>query len=183
MRNFTIITLLATLGLCALPAWLYADDDDDDEGERVGHRGPAATQRLPPSPGLTQYQAECGSCHLAYPPGMLPAGSWVRLLGGLNDHFGENAELDPKVREALSTWLAANAAEQGTHSTSRKVLKSARGDTPLRISDLRFIRHEHDEVDPAVFRRPAVKTVANCGACHLDAEQWSFSERRIEIPR
>lgn len=179
MRTFTIITIIATTFL--VPAWLYADDDDDDE-----HRGPkgaSASQRLPASAGLTQYEAECGACHLAYPPGMLPARSWARLLEGLDDHFGENAELDPEVRVSLGRWLEENAAERGTHSTSRKALKSARGDTPLRISDLRFIRHEHDELEPAIFRRPAVKTVANCGACHLDAAQWSFSERRIEIPR
>ncbi len=177
------IIIIATTTLLFLPAWLYADDDDDDDDERRGSRVAAVSQRFPTSAGLTQYQAECGSCHLAYPPGMLPKGSWVRLLDGLADHFGENAELDPEVRTSLGIWLGKNAAEQGTHSTSKKVLKSARGESPLKISELRFIKKEHDEIDPAVFKRPAVKTVANCGACHLDAEQWSFSERRIEIPR
>lgn len=170
MRPFTLI---ATITIVFLPTWLYADDEEDHGDER-GRRGSPVSQLLPASAGLTQYQAECGACHLAYPPGMLPVASWVRLLDGLADHFGENAELDPETRASLLSWLGKNAAEQGTHSTSRKVLKSARGDPPLRISELRFIRHEHDEIDPTVFKRPAVKTVANCGACHRDAEGWSF---------
>ena len=37
------------------------------------------------------YQEECGSCHMAYPPGLLPGRSWEKLMTGLADHFGENA--------------------------------------------------------------------------------------------
>ena len=40
------------------------------------------------------YGQECGSCHFPYQPGLLPAVSWERIMGGLEDHFGENAELD-----------------------------------------------------------------------------------------
>ncbi|HPQ24397.1 MAG TPA: cytochrome C, partial [Gammaproteobacteria bacterium] len=39
------------------------------------------------------YLQECGSCHFAYQPGLLPARSWNNLMGGLENHFGENAEL------------------------------------------------------------------------------------------
>jgi len=174
-------TIALTTLLLLAPVALYADDDDDD-GDQRG-RAARVTKQLPASEGLTQYRAECGSCHLAYPPGMLPARSWSRILEGLGDHFGENAELDAATRASLGDWLSKNAAESGTHPRSRKVLKSAQGTTPLRISDLRFIQKEHAEVNAAVWKRPAVKTVANCGACHLDAEQGSFSEHRIEIPR
>lgn len=174
------IIALTTLLLLA-PLTLYADHDDDDDNGKRG-RG-ARSAQLPPSEGLTQYRAECGSCHLAYPPGMLPARSWSRILEGLGDHFGENAELAPAVQASLTDWLRKNAAESGTHPRSAKVIKSARGTTPLRISELRFIQREHAELSAEVWKRPAVKTVANCGACHLDAEQWSFSEHRIEIPR
>lgn len=178
----TTIAGLTTLLLLA-PLALYADHDDDDEHERGRGARAGRAAVLPPSEGLTQYRAECGSCHLAYPPGMLPARSWSRILEGLGDHFGENAELSPAAVASLTDWLRKNAAESGTHPRSKKVLKSAQGTTPLRISELRFIQREHAELAAAVWQRPAVKTVANCGACHLDAEQWSFSEHRIEIPR
>jgi len=36
---------------------------------------------------------ECGSCHLAFAPSMLPASSWKRMLAGLNRHFGTDASI------------------------------------------------------------------------------------------
>ena len=60
IAGLTILLLLA-------PVALYADHDDDDDDDKRG-RAARVTPQLPPSEGLTQYRAECGSCHLAYPP-------------------------------------------------------------------------------------------------------------------
>lgn len=38
-------------------------------------------------------QSECGSCHLAFAPSMLPARSWQALMGGLQNHFGDDATM------------------------------------------------------------------------------------------
>ena len=45
-------------------------------------------------PVLPRYQQECAACHIAYPPRMLPAESWRRVLNGLPNHFGTDASLD-----------------------------------------------------------------------------------------
>src|SRR5690606_14789629 len=37
------------------------------------------------------WRSECGACHMAYPPGLLPWPVWRDMLAGLDDHFGENA--------------------------------------------------------------------------------------------
>lgn len=137
----------------------------------------------PVSAGEARYREECGSCHMAYPPGLLPAASWRALMAELDRHFGQNAELDPQSAAALTAWLTANAAEAGTHPLSRKVLRSVGGATPLRISEVPFIAREHREVRPSVWSRPAVGSVANCGACHTGAEQGNFDEDRISIPK
>lgn len=158
------------------------DDHDDHDEERV--RDPVVPSgNAPVSPGEALYREECGSCHLAYPPGMLPAASWKAMLAELDRHFGQNAELDPQAAETLTAWLTANAAEAGTHPLSRKVLRSLDGAAPLRISEVPFIAREHREVKPSVWSRPAVGTVANCGACHGGAEQGDFDEDRIAIPK
>ena len=60
-------------------------------------------------PLLPQYQQECAACHVAYPPGMLPAASWQRLIDNLPRHFGTDASLDAATVKNLSTWLAAHA--------------------------------------------------------------------------
>ena len=33
---------------------------------------------------------ECGSCHLAFAPSMLPASAWKRMMGDLANHFGDD---------------------------------------------------------------------------------------------
>ena len=43
---------------------------------------------------LPRYQQECAACHVAFPPGMLPADSWRRLMNDLPRHFGTDASLD-----------------------------------------------------------------------------------------
>ena len=149
----------------------------------VGERTPGSVPGLRCSPEAAAYQTECGACHLAYPPELLPARSWTRLMGGLDDHFGQNAELDAAEQATMTRWLERNAAEHSSRSIARRVVRDSEGQTPLRISELRFIKREHDEVSPQVWRRPAVGSVANCAACHRGAEKGSFSEHDIRIPR
>ncbi|MGZ8268326.1 MAG: diheme cytochrome c, partial [Burkholderiales bacterium] len=38
-----------------------------------------------------RWKAECSSCHVAYPPKLLSAQTWRRLMGGLDKHFGTDA--------------------------------------------------------------------------------------------
>lgn len=127
-----------------------------------------------PTVQLPKYRQECAACHLAYPPGMLPAESWRRLMANLPRHFGTDASLDAATVQELSTWLAANAATfKGVHT--------APPEDRITLSN-GFIR-KHDEVPPAVWKRPAVGSAANCAACHTRAEQGDFNEHAVRIPR
>jgi hypothetical protein len=129
------------------------------------------------------YRKECGACHVAYPPGYLSAASHRRVLAGLERHFGQNAELDPAVRERLEAWLVGNAADGRGERRSREVVGAAPGGgAPLRITEGAWFRREHREVSPGVLARPAIRTFANCGACHPGAERWDFDDDRVKIP-
>ncbi len=118
------------------------------------------------------YAKECGSCHLAYPPRMLPAESWRKLLAGLDRHFGQNAELEPEERAQLEGWLVENAGR-----TPRT------GDpAPLRITERTWFRKEHRKAAARAAGRASVRSMANCAACHPGAERWDFEEDRVKIP-
>lgn len=183
-KPIVIITLVlaASLGLGAQ----YALSDDDDDHERGHDRwrniwkptGDVAAVHNP------RYVAECGSCHMAYPPGLLPARAWVTMMSGLQDHFGDNAELDQTTTATLARYLVENSADSSDYRRSRRIMRSLPVNTiPLRISDLPYIRHEHDEI-PArmITANPNVRSLSNCNACHMRAEQGSFREREISIP-
>jgi len=151
---------LVLIAFLALLASTRAAHADDDRRTRV--------------PLLPSYQQECASCHLAYPPGMLPAESWRRLINNLPHHFGTDASLEPASAKELSAWLAANAGAY------KRVREAPPGD---RITASGWFMRKHDEVPPAAWKRPAVKSAANCSACHAQADQGDFNEHAVRIPR
>jgi hypothetical protein len=126
-------------------------------------------------PTLPKYQQECASCHLAYPPGLLPAASWQRLMGGLERHFGTDASLDAESATLITRWLVANAG------TGRRV--SATPPPEDRITRSAWFIHKHDEVAPSVWKRASIKSAANCLACHPGADRGDFEEDRVRIPK
>ena len=65
---------------------------------------PALADKAPRLPAVVPeaYATECGACHLAYPPALLPARSWQRLMAGLDTHFGSDASLDAATAQPLS---------------------------------------------------------------------------------
>ncbi len=129
------------------------------------------------------WQAECASCHMAYPPGLLPARSWQSMMGALDRHFGENAALDAATQGAITEFLVANAADRNGSRRSGKIAASIPAQsTPLRISETPYIRAKHDEIAPGIWLRPRVGGRANCGACHGGVQSGDFSERNVTIP-
>jgi len=125
-------------------------------------------------PLLPHYQQECAACHLAFPPGMLPAASWNRVMNNLPRHYGADASLDPATVMELSTWLAANA---GTYKRVRE--------EPLqdRITLSSWFISKHREVSAVTWKLPNVQSASNCAACHTQADKGKFNERDIRIPR
>ena len=120
------------------------------------------------------WKAECSACHLAYPPQLLPAESWRAMMKQLDKHFGVDASLDAKTAAEISAFLEKNAGRNKPEAT---------GKPPLRITETRWFKKEHDEVPARVWRSAAVKQPSNCAACHTQAEQGAFSERSLRVPR
>ena len=121
-----------------------------------------------------KWKAECGACHIAYPPKLLPTASWKTLMGGLDKHFGTDASLDAVATGGILAFLQNNAS-------SRKPEPSAK--PQLRITETRWFRSEHDEVPARLWKDPRIKNPSNCAACHSQAENGDFNEHNIHLPR
>lgn len=173
MMNKQIISVLAGATLVLGSSMASADDDWG-----WSRRGPDVA---PVKNEL--YKSECGTCHFAYQPGLLPAQSWQKLMGSLSDHFGENAELDSDTQSKLTAYLVKGAAENSETRRSAKILRSLGADAPLRITDVPYIRYKHNEIPARLISgNPGVRSLSNCAACHTQADKGSFSEREIRIP-
>ncbi len=127
-------------------------------------------------PTLAKYQEECGACHLAYPPDLLPAASWKRVMLGLRAHYGVDASLESASLREISDWLNVRA------STHRRTTEQPPQD---RITKSGWFLRQHNarEVQPATWTLASVGSPSNCAACHRNAAKGSFSERDIKVPR
>lgn len=143
------------LPLCMLASGMVLADE---------HRG------IPATPAK-QWQQECGACHIAYPPYMLPPASWLKLMRDLDKHFDTDASLSAQETRVVTDYLVKNAANS-------KYFDSA----PLRITETNRFRQEHDKIELAAIKHPSVKSLANCQACHPGAEQENFDEHQLRIP-
>lgn len=130
-----------------------------------------------------KYAKECGACHMAYQPGLLPERSWRKLMDGLHDHFGENAELSDADRQELADYLVKNAAERANYKRSAQVAHSiAKSDTPLRITKVPYFVKEHREVANKVRGNDKIKSLSQCEQCHQKANDGSYAEGEINVP-
>ncbi|MDD2702178.1 MAG: diheme cytochrome c [Sideroxydans sp.] len=132
------------------------------------------------------YSEECGSCHYAYPPGLLPSQSWEKLLNAkaLEDHFGENAELDADTLREIRTFALENAADKSYYKRARKIaVATENGEAPLRITEVRYIKRKHHEIPEKMIKgNKDVKSLSYCDACHTQAKNAVFDAETVRIP-
>lgn len=129
------------------------------------------------------YEEECGSCHNAFSPTLLPARSWEKVMASLGEHFGDDASIPEETADEIRQYLAASSAERAVSEPSKKMLSSLEGKTPLRITESRYWKDKHLDLAPEVYSRKSVASKTNCAACHPGALLGSFEDRDISIPR
>lgn len=124
---------------------------------------PASEMERVPPVSHADTMKECGECHMAFQPGLLPAESWGRLMDGLADHFGEDASLPPAVAASVRAYLTGAAARRGDAQV-------------LRITEQPWWLRKHRRVRPAVWQREDVRAKLNCPACHEGADRGLYDD-------
>jgi hypothetical protein len=164
----TCFLLIATSGVHS--ALAEGDHEGSWWGGKRGSEGRGG-QMAVASP---QYQKECASCHMAYPAGLLPAGSWQHLMANLNQHYGSDASLDAASTSAITQYLTSNAG------TYKRVSEMPAQD---RITQSAWFARKHDgHVNASIWKRQSIGSRSNCVACHGAAEQGNFNEHSVRIP-
>jgi cytochrome c553 len=117
------------------------------------------------------YVAECGSCHVAFPPQLLGAPDWQAMMSQLDKHYGVDASLEARPRAAIADFLQRNASRRDKHATTVQ---------PPRLTQTAWFRKEHGSL-PA----KATKTLpaaAQCENCHTAAERGDYNESGLKLP-
>ena len=164
----------------------WDDDDDNDKHRkrnRKRHRGNDHDGSYIKPVNNPTYEAECGACHFVYQPELLPSASWMKILVQLDEHFGEEIELDPDSKKIVSDYLKSNSAENSSAKRAVKIMRSLGNHVPLRITDTPYIREKHHELNSEVFKREAIGSLSNCIACHTTAEKGIYEDDNVKIPQ
>jgi hypothetical protein len=164
MSFFTKSSKLAALATTLL---ILATSTHADGGNKTDKYGPVAT--MPAS-----VKSECASCHMVYPAGLLVAKDWQRILSKLDKHYGTDASVSQQELALIAPYFVNNASTWPERHVSTT-------DLPRLTTTPWFVR-KHNELPNKVFTHAAIKSAANCAACHTQAEKGGFSERQIVVP-
>jgi hypothetical protein len=115
---------------------------------------------------------------------MLAASSWRAMMGNLEDHFGDNAELDAATASRVTAFPTGNAAGEERREYGERTWRATQGRTPpLRITKTDCFRNQHHEIpDKMVTGNPKVGSFSRCETCHRGADQGNFDEHGVRIP-
>lgn len=176
-RYFFAVVAAVVLVIGVVMTVAKADaENDENRGRRYAGKYAGENRGKPLQPARLNalWQQECSSCHIAYAPGLLPTESWRKVMTGLDQHFGSDASLTAQENEEITDFLVRNASNRWSAPTA-----------PLRITESAWFKRKHDghEIAPSVWKKPQVKSPANCAACHTQAESGDFRERNIRMPR
>lgn len=198
MKNTIFIIILGVLSIASIStvmsssAWdereadeRYENDDESDGHEYGAFTGAWLKSRADVRPVENEtYRSECGGCHFAYQPGLLPRHDWDRIMDSLVEHYGDDASLDAIPATAIRGYLRANAAGSASRSRSRAFAAgSDASDTLPRITDTSYFRREHYEIPSQWVRgNSEVGSFSNCQACHRNADAGIYNEHQVLIP-
>ena len=116
--------------------------------------------RLPETQALGQevYRNNCGTCHLALPPAVLPTESWRQQLLS-REHYGRTLErMTPLNRQLVWQYL----------SNGSRALAEGEAE-PYRVASSRYFKALHPRVPLEVGAG-----VSTCVSCHPRAEFFNF---------
>lgn len=188
-RSFKVAASAMALVVAAFGGWwfFYAWHEPVEARLGLGSAAPEPPHVAfvgRPLPDDPLWREECGSCHLAFHPNLLPARSWKLIMAGQGQHFGTDLALDAPTAAGILAFMVRNAAENSPTEAAFKIDRSIPpGVTPLRITETPYWVEKHRDIRGSDWQSPLVKSKSNCAACHLDAVGGTFEDAAMRIPR
>lgn len=188
-RHYRLIGALMLVAVTAFGGWWFFYALHQPIEARFG--GKVDVQGIPhvafvgaQLPDNPKWREECGGCHLAFHPNLLPARSWKKMMAEQDKHFGTDLALDEATSRELLAFMVDNAAEKSAREAAVKINSSIKPEAiPLRITETPYWVKKHQDIAEADWRSVKVKSKVNCAACHQDAEAGTYEDAAMQIPR
>jgi mono/diheme cytochrome c family protein len=126
------------------------------------------------------YIEECGACHLAYPPPLLPTKTWQGIMASLEDHFGDNAEMDEETTAHLDSYHERLVLQKGAPTLMSQMLRDLPDDPPLRVTEFPSFLRAHEVIAQQLdIEEFAEGFLSPCADCHREAADGIFDKDRL----
>jgi len=130
------------------------------------------------------WRDECGACHAVFYPALLPARSWEKMMAEQDKHFGSDLGFDKTTTDEILKFMVDNSADKHLIESGFKIEQSIPKDSsPQRITETPYWVNKHREIAAADWANPLVKSKNNCGACHTDADDGTYEDGAMHIPK
>lgn len=185
-KPYRVAGALMLLAVAAFGVWWFFYALHQPIEKRLGYAQdvPHVAFVGPKLPDNALWREECGSCHLAFHPSLLPARSWQKMMAEQDKHFGTDLALDDATIKELLAFMVNNSAETSNREAALKINRSIKPEaTPLRITETPYWVRKHRDIAKSDWLSAKVKNKSNCAACHLDAEAGTFEDAAMHIPR
>lgn len=124
----------------------------------------------------------CGSCHLPYSPGLLPMKSWIGIMGGLDNHFGEEVSMSEDNSKHILAYFEKYALAEGQQSVMGKLAVDLPDNPPLRITELPAFIAMHSEAEELMpLDQRSIDTLSSCEGCHRAAASHIFDKFLLQV--
>ena len=138
----------------------------------------------PDLPDNAQWRELCGECHFAFHPSLLPERSWKKIFDEQHEHFGDDLDLEKDTLQQLLEFHLKYPAETGLTEPARKILfYTPENETPIRVTETHYWVKKHEDIDKSYWKHQKVKSKSNCKACHLDADQGTYEDSDMRLPK
>jgi len=138
----------------------------------------------PDLPDNALWREECGECHFAYHPTLLPLRSWEKIFREQHEHFGDDLDLDDETIHKLSEFHFRYSAESALTEPARKILYyTPQNETPIRVTETHYWAKKHKDIAEPYWRHKKVRTKGNCSACHLDSDRGTYEDSDMRLPK
>lgn len=106
------------------------------------------------------WRTECGACHTAFPPGLLPKGEWMEIMAQLGQHYGVDASLEARAQQEITDYLRRNGASAALYSHSDELARITSGEL--------FMDKHRGAI--RLWLKGKVKSLSDCATCHKSSE-------------
>lgn len=137
----------------------------------------AQAQVSVPIPAFTPYTQQCNVCHFAYPPGMLPAASWKKLMDDMPQHFTGLVMINIDTQNDISQWLQTHAG------TFAPVAEEPPQNRITQSLWWQKIHMNNSKLPAAMWKKPSVAKGSSCVTCHQNAAKGEYNAKAVLLPK